>query len=63
MGQPGDGRRHQESHLRPRADVVIECAGSATVFRQSVEAVRPGGQVVWLGKVDVEEEVAFRWEP
>ena len=43
------------------ADVVIECAGSATVFRQSVEAVRPGGQVVWLGKVDVEEEVAFRW--
>ena len=27
----------------------------------SVEAVRPGGQVVWLGKVAVNNEVAFRW--
>jgi S-(hydroxymethyl)glutathione dehydrogenase/alcohol dehydrogenase len=26
-----------------------------------VEAVRPGGQVVWLGKIGVNEEVAFRW--
>jgi hypothetical protein len=23
--------------------------------------VRPGGEVVWLGKVNVDEEVAFRW--
>jgi S-(hydroxymethyl)glutathione dehydrogenase/alcohol dehydrogenase len=27
----------------------------------STEAVRPGGQVIWLGKVDVENDVAFRW--
>lgn len=43
------------------ADVVIECAGVAAGFRTSVEAVRPGGQVVWLGKVGVQEEVGFRW--
>lgn len=43
------------------ADVVIEAAGMQAAFRTSVEAVRPGGQVVWLGKVGVEEEVAFRW--
>ena len=35
------------------ADVVIEAAGNATAFRASVEAVRPGGEVVWLGKIDV----------
>jgi S-(hydroxymethyl)glutathione dehydrogenase/alcohol dehydrogenase len=27
----------------------------------SAEAVRPGGQIVWLGKVNVNQEVAFRW--
>lgn len=43
------------------ADVVIEAAGVPAAFRASVEAVRPGGQVVWLGKVGVNEEVAFRW--
>jgi S-(hydroxymethyl)glutathione dehydrogenase/alcohol dehydrogenase len=43
------------------ADVVIEAAGVPAGFRLSVEAVRPGGQVVWLGKVAVGEEVAFRW--
>jgi S-(hydroxymethyl)glutathione dehydrogenase/alcohol dehydrogenase len=43
------------------ADVVIEAAGVPASFRQSVEAVRPGGQVIWLGKVAVAEEVAFRW--
>ena len=30
-------------------------------FRLAVEAVRPGGQVVWLGKINVNEEVSFRW--
>ena len=35
------------------ADVVIEAAGRPETFRLSVEAVRPGGQVVWLGKVAV----------
>jgi S-(hydroxymethyl)glutathione dehydrogenase/alcohol dehydrogenase len=43
------------------ADVVIESAGVPAGFRLSVEAVRPGGQVVWLGKVAVGEEVGFRW--
>ena len=43
------------------ADVVIEAAGVPAAFRASLEAVRPGGQVVWLGKVGVQDEVAFRW--
>ncbi len=43
------------------ADVVIEAAGHAAAFRTSVEAVRPGGEVIWLGKVDVDSDVAFRW--
>jgi S-(hydroxymethyl)glutathione dehydrogenase / alcohol dehydrogenase len=40
---------------------VIESAGSASAFRVTTEAVRPGGQVIWLGKVDVNRDVAFRW--
>jgi S-(hydroxymethyl)glutathione dehydrogenase / alcohol dehydrogenase len=43
------------------ADVVIEAAGQRTGFRLSVEAVRPGGQVVWLGKIAVSDSVEFRW--
>jgi S-(hydroxymethyl)glutathione dehydrogenase/alcohol dehydrogenase len=43
------------------ADVIIEAAGNEAGFRLSVEAVRPGGQVVWLGKVNVGQDVAFRW--
>jgi len=43
------------------ADVVIEAAGTEAAFRLSVEMVRPGGEVVWLGKVAVERDVAFRW--
>jgi S-(hydroxymethyl)glutathione dehydrogenase/alcohol dehydrogenase len=42
-------------------DVVIEAAGSAAAFRMTSEAVRPGGQVIWLGKIDVNKDVAFRW--
>jgi len=42
-------------------DVVLEAAGNAAAFRTTVEAVRPGGEVVWLGKIDVERDVAFRW--
>src|SRR5205823_4122114 len=42
-------------------DVVLEAAGSALAFRTAVEAVRPGGEVIWLGKTDVESKVAFRW--
>jgi S-(hydroxymethyl)glutathione dehydrogenase/alcohol dehydrogenase len=43
------------------ADYVFEAAGHPNAFRISVEAVRPGGQVVWLGKINVDEQVAFRW--
>ncbi len=43
------------------ADYVFEAAGHKSAFRLSIEAVRPGGQVVWLGKINVDEEVAFRW--
>jgi len=42
-------------------DVVIESAGSPAAFRVTTEAVRPGGQVIWLGKVDVQQDVSFRW--
>ncbi len=43
------------------ADVVLEAAGSPVGFRQSAELVRVGGQVIWLGKIDVASDVAFRW--
>ena len=43
------------------ADYVIECAGHESAFKLSVEAVRPGGQVVWLGKINVDAQVSFRW--
>ncbi|MFO1318049.1 MAG: Zn-dependent alcohol dehydrogenase [Burkholderiales bacterium] len=43
------------------ADYAIEAAGNARTFRLAVEAVRPGGDVVWLGKVNVDQEVSFRW--
>jgi S-(hydroxymethyl)glutathione dehydrogenase/alcohol dehydrogenase len=43
------------------ADYVFEAAGHARTFRLAVEAVRPGGQVIWLGKINVDQEVSFRW--
>jgi S-(hydroxymethyl)glutathione dehydrogenase/alcohol dehydrogenase len=43
------------------ADVVIEAAGVSASFQLSMEAVRPGGQVVWLGKTAVNAGVEFRW--
>lgn len=43
------------------ADVVYECAGSERAFQDSVMMCRPGGQVVWLGKVNVDQQVAFKW--
>jgi S-(hydroxymethyl)glutathione dehydrogenase/alcohol dehydrogenase len=42
-------------------DVVLESAGSPAAFRTTAEAVRPGGEIVWLGKIDVAADVAFRW--
>ena len=43
------------------ADHVFEAAGHEAAFRLAVEAVRPAGQVVWLGKINVDAEVSFRW--
>jgi S-(hydroxymethyl)glutathione dehydrogenase/alcohol dehydrogenase len=43
------------------ADYVLESAGNVKALRTSVEMARPGGSVVWLGKVNVDSEVAFRW--
>ena len=40
---------------------MLEAAGSPRAFRLTSEAVRPGGEVIWLGKTDVNEDVAFRW--
>lgn len=42
-------------------DVIIESAGNEAAFRLSVEACRPGGEVIWLGKTDVSADVKFRW--
>ncbi len=43
------------------ADYVFEAAGHKATFPLSVEAVRPAGELVWLGKINVNDEVAFRW--
>ena len=43
------------------ADYVFEAAGNKNTFRLAVEAARPAGDVVWLGKVNINEEVSFRW--
>ena len=43
------------------ADYVIECAGHEQAFRLSPEILRPGGQLIWLGKINVDRDVAFRW--
>jgi len=43
------------------ADVILEAAGNPVAFRQTTEAVRVGGQVIWLGKIDVTDDVSFRW--
>lgn len=42
-------------------DVVIESAGTPGAFRVTAEAVRPGGHVIWLGKIDVQQDISFRW--
>ena len=43
------------------ADAVLECAGAESAMALSLEVVRPGGQVVILGKVPVDRKVAFRF--
>ncbi len=43
------------------ADVVLEAAGKAEAFRLAVETARPGGTIVFLGKMAVDQPVTFRW--
>jgi S-(hydroxymethyl)glutathione dehydrogenase / alcohol dehydrogenase len=43
------------------ADCVLEAAGNEASFRCSVETCRAGGEIVWLGKVGVNQDVSFRW--
>jgi S-(hydroxymethyl)glutathione dehydrogenase/alcohol dehydrogenase len=43
------------------ADVMLEAGGREATFRLAFEAVRPGGRIVLLGKVAVDQEVGFRW--
>ncbi|BBK42070.1 alcohol dehydrogenase [Allostella vacuolata] len=43
------------------ADCVLESAGHVDAYRLSPEITRPGGDLVWLGKVNVDRDVAFRW--
>lgn len=43
------------------ADYKFEAAGNAQGFRLGTEIVRPGGHLVFLGKVSVGDDVSFRW--
>src|SRR6266581_489013 len=40
---------------------TVMVIGCGAAFRVTSEAVRPGGQIVWLGKIDVNKDVSFRW--
>ncbi len=43
------------------ADHVFEAAGNEAGFRSSLELVRPGGHVVWLGKLPPHRQMSLRW--
>ena len=43
------------------ADAVFESAGNEAAMQLALECARPGGQVVILGKVPVDQKVAFRF--
>jgi len=43
------------------ADYVFECAGNEQSLRMSLEALRPGGQLVILGKTQVNQDVKLRF--
>jgi len=43
------------------ADYLFEAAGNPAAFRASLDLVRPGGQVVWLGKLPADADMSFRW--
>jgi S-(hydroxymethyl)glutathione dehydrogenase/alcohol dehydrogenase len=43
------------------ADFVFEAAGHESAIGLSAELVRPGGELVFLGKVQAGRQVSFRW--
>ena len=43
------------------ADAVFECAGNERAMQLALEVTRPGGQLVILGKVPVNQHVSFRF--
>lgn len=43
------------------ADFVFECAGSEAAMQGAIEMSRPGGEIVILGKVNVDQRVSFRF--
>lgn len=43
------------------ADHVYEAAGSPTAICQAIEAARPGGDVVLLGKLAADQDLSIRW--
>ncbi len=49
-----------ESVSEGMADKVFECVGRSGTMRDAVEAVKPGGTVVWVGVAPPEAEVAVR---
>ncbi|HSS28034.1 MAG TPA: Zn-dependent alcohol dehydrogenase [Usitatibacter sp.] len=42
-------------------DAAFECAGSESAMQLALDIARPGGQVVILGKVPVQDKVSFRF--
>jgi S-(hydroxymethyl)glutathione dehydrogenase / alcohol dehydrogenase len=43
------------------ADAVFECAGAESALQLSLEATRPGGQLIVLGKTEVNRRVSLRF--
>jgi S-(hydroxymethyl)glutathione dehydrogenase/alcohol dehydrogenase len=46
---------------RQGVDCVVDAAGSPSALQLSVEVCRPGGEVIWLGKLGVDDDITFRW--
>lgn len=59
----GDGLRSEVAALTSGrgSDYVFEAAGAASALRLAPELARPGGDLVFLGKVGADDEVTFRW--
>jgi 2-desacetyl-2-hydroxyethyl bacteriochlorophyllide A dehydrogenase len=54
------GAEPVEPEAVSEADVVLECVGRVGTMKAAVEAVRPGGTVVWVGVASPEAEVGIK---